>query len=90
MGVFKGVTQERREKTQKLIRCIGIALGLRDQYTNDEELDELMAKVGSEMSQKEMMASSFTSRPWNWRRVFDLCCNDLSEPYRPQLLGTQP
>ena len=44
-GVFKGVTQERWEKTQQRIRCIGKALGLRDEYTNDEEIDELMAKM---------------------------------------------
>jgi len=32
---------------QKLTRCIGKALGIRDQYTNDEEIDELMAKMSS-------------------------------------------
>jgi len=45
--MFKGVTQERWEKTQQRIRCIGKALGLRDQYTNNEEIDELMVKMDS-------------------------------------------
>jgi len=38
-GIFKGVTQERWEKTQRLVRCIGKALGLQDEYTKDEEAD---------------------------------------------------
>ena len=44
--IFKGVTQERWEKTQRLVRYIGKALGLRDEYTKDEEADELMSKMG--------------------------------------------
>ena len=98
--VFKGVTQERWEKTQRLIRCIGKALGLRDQYTNGEEIGELMAKMvrTTDMPHNEMIVGSFTSRPGIGDGGFDLRGNDSHE-YEAvserdlshfQLLETQP
>ena len=56
-GIFKGVIQQRWEKTQRLVRCIGKALGLRDEYTKDEEGDELMSKMDL-FHERHMMATS--------------------------------